>query len=509
MSLPKEPRQKMINLMYLVLTALLALNVSAEILNAFTTVNTSIGQSNNSIDQKNNLIYQQFIKQMSVDPKRVTPLKEAADLVRAHCDSVNAYIDSLKSKIIILSGGYLPNGGIKGEDNLDVPSRVMENQKKGPALKAKLSELRTNLMTVLQQNGFDSSSLSAAFPLKKPEIPKNVNKKTWTEAYFEMVPTIAAVTILSKFQNDIKNSEAEVLDRLFSKINQQEFTFDTYKPLVVPSSYYVMEGEKFQAQVMLGAYSRTVSPLITVNGQPVPVDSGVGTYTTIASGVGPKTLNIALSLKDQSGALKTYTVPLTYVVGASSVSVSADKMNVLYIGVDNPVSVAAAGVPAENVSATISQGSLTKSGPGKYVAKVTTVGNATVNVTAAIEGQQRNMGTMVFRVKRIPDPVAEIGGSKGGLMNSALFRVQKGVSAVLENFDFDARFVVTSYTIGFDGTGFPDYIEKNANSAYFTPEIEQLISRCRPGTRIYVDNIRARGPDGTTRNLPGIAFKLN
>lgn len=505
LSLPKPPRQKMINLLYIVLTAMLALNVSAEILNAFKTVNQSIQHSNLSIDQKNDLIYQQFAKQMEQDPAKVGPLKAQAEKVKQQTTEMNAYIDSLKSHIIAESGGLNDSGEINKMDDLDAPSRIMENQKKGPELKARLEALRASLLSFFP--AAERASQEKVFPLKI-EMPAHTNKKTWTEANFDMVPTIAAVTILSKFQNDIKNSEAQVIDYLYSKINAQQFTLDTYKPLVSANSGYIMNGQKYEAQIMLGAYSSTVSPTITVNGQTIDVKDGVGTFTTIGSGIGEHQYNVVVSLKDKNGQLKTFSTQGSYMVGASSLSVSADKMNVLFIGLDNPISIAAGGVPAESISASISQGSLSRSGTGQYTARVTSVGDANVSVSAKIEGQEKNLGTMKFRVMRVPDPIAEVGGNKGGRMSAAAFRVQQGVSAVLENFYFDARFVVTHYTIGFDGTGFTDYLEKTANSALFTSDIRDLIQRCKPGTRIFIDEIRAKGPDGTTRNLPGIAFKL-
>jgi gliding motility-associated protein GldM len=505
LSLPKPPRQKMINLLYIVLTAMLALNVSAEILNAFKTVNESIQHSNLSIDQKNAIIYEQFAKQMQQDPGKVGPLKAQAEQVKTQTSAVNAYIDSLKARIITESGGLNDSGEITKMDDLDAPSRIMENQKKGPELKSKLEALRANLLAYFPAN--QRVAQEKVFPLKI-EMPQHTKKKTWTEANFDMVPSIAAVTILSKFQNDIKNSEAQVIDYLYSKINAQQFTFDTYKPLVSANSGYIMNGQKYEAQIMLGAYSATVNPTITVNGQTIPVKDGVGTYTTVGSGVGEHTFNVMVSLKDKDGKIQNYPSTGSYMVGASSLSVSADKMNVLFIGLDNPISIAAGGVPAEDISASISQGSLAKHGTGEYTARVTKVGDATVHVTAKMADGVKTLGDMKFRVMRVPDPVAEVGGSKGGRMSSAAFRVQQGVAAVLENFYFDAKFEVTHFTIGFDGTGFTDYLEKTANSALFTSDIRALMQRCKPGTRVFIDEIRAKGPDGTTRNLPGIAFKL-
>jgi gliding motility-associated protein GldM len=496
----------MVNLLYIVLIALLALNVSAEILDAFKTVNESIHHSNMSIDQKNALIYQEFTKQMQQDPKKVGPLKAKAEQVKQQTGEVNAYIDSLQSLIIAQSGGRNDSGDIVGMDNLDVPARIMENQKNGPELKARLERLRNTLL------GFFPPGVRARqaeiFPLKL-EVPRRAGKKTWTVATFDMVPTIAAITILSKFKNDIKNSEAQVIDYLYGQINAQQFTFDTYAPLVSASSGYIMQGQKYEAKIMLGTYSSTVNPTITVNGQPVKVENGVGTFTTVGSSVGEHDYKVAVSLKNKDGEMKTFNTAGSYMVGASSLSVSATGMNVLFIGLDNPISVAAAGVPAESISASISQGSLQKTGTGQFIARVTNVGDASISVSANVSGSPaRNLGTMKFRVMRVPDPVAEVGGSKGGRMQSSLFRVQQGVQAVLENFYFDTKFVITHFTMGFDGTGFTDYLEKQSTSALFTPEIKQLLQRCKPGTRIFIDDIRAKAPDGTTRSLPGINFKL-
>ncbi len=510
LSLPRAPRQKMINLLYIVLTAMLALNVSAEILNAFKTVNESIHHSNQSIDEKNAIIFDQFEKQMQQDPKKVGPLKEKAEEVKQMSEMMNARIDSLKSKIIVESGGLTEEGDIKRQDDLDAASRVMLNWGNGPKLKKGLEDLRNRFLTYFPEDSREQEAKILPLRIEMPKTgrDKKKNKKSWSQVNFEEVPSIAAITILSKFQNDIKNSEAQVVDYLYGQVNAQQFTLDTYTPLVSANSGYVMNGQKYEAKIMLGAYSSTVNPTIMVNGKSIPVKDGVGTFTTIASGVGEHNYKVSVNMKDKTGQLQSFTTSGSYMVGASSLSVSATKMNVLFIGLENPISIAAAGVPSESLSASISQGSLRKTGVGEYMAKVTTVGNATVNVSAKIEGATKNMGAMKFRVMRVPDPVAEIGGEKGGRMRAAVFRVQQGVAAKLENFYFDIKFPITHFTMGFAGTGFNDYVEVQSNSALFTAEMKSLMNRCKPGTRVFFDDIRAKAPDGTTRNLPGMTFKL-
>ncbi len=505
LSLPRAPRQKMINLLYIVLIAMLALNVSAEILNAFKTVNESISHSNKSIEEKNAIIYQQFAKQMEQDPKKVGPLKDKAEAVQKQANTMVAYIDSLKAMIVKESGGRTEEGEIKRLDDLDAPSRVMLNWKNGPKLKKRLEELRARLLTYFPPAMRENQA--AIFPLKIEE-PEKKEKKTWSQINFGEVPSIAAITILSKFQNDVKNSESQVIDYLYQQINAQQFTLDTYTPLVSANSGYIMNGQQYQAKIMLGAYSSTVNPTITVNGQPIPVENGIGTFTTTASSVGEHSYQVAVKLKDKNGEVQTFTTKGSYMVGASSLSVSATKMNVLFIGLSNPISIAAAGVPAESISASITQGSLQKTGTGQYLAKVTKVGEAKVHVTASVDGKSRSLGTKEFRVMRVPDPVAMVGDNKGGRMSAAVFRVQKGIHAELENFYYDTKFVITHFTMGFTGAGFSDYIELEASNARFTPKMQDLMSRCKPGTRVFFDDIRVKAPDGTTRSLPGITFKL-
>lgn len=511
MALPKEPRQKMINLMYLVLTAFLALNVSAEILNAFKIVNESIKTSNSAITDKNDIIYQQFAKQMQVDPGRVGPLKAQAEQVKKLSADAYGLIDSLKNQIINESGGRNDSGEIRKPENLDATSRVMENYKKGEMLQKQLEELRVKLLSYIPES--ERAVYDKTFPLRI-EMPLHTNKRTWTQANFDMVPVIAAVTILSKFQNDVKNSEAMVIDDLYKRINAQQFTFNQYTPLVSANAGYVMNGQKYTAKIMLGTYSSTVDPTITVNGQTIPVQAGVGTYDIVASGVGQHDYTVAVNLKDLNGQMKTFTAAGSYMVGASSVSVSADKMNVLYAGVPNPITVAAAGVPLESISASItSPCSLHSEGKGKYTVSVpaSAIGkDVAVNVSAKVDNQQKNMGTMTFRVKRIPDPVARVAGKTGGIMGAAVFRAQLGVTAEPEDFVFEARFQVTGFTMGFNGSGFPDYLEDVSHSPLFTSKMKEYMRRCQPGSRVYIDHIKVKGPDGVERNLEGaIIFNLN
>lgn len=512
MALPKDPRQKMINIMYLVLTAMLALNVSAEILNAFNIVNNSIITSNGSITDKNNITYAQFDNQMKTDAEKTKPFRDKAEEVKKLSAEMFVYLDTLKETIIRESGGRNEYGDVKSKDNLDAPTRVMENRKQGPELEKRLTELRAKLLTFVDPK--QKASFEKTLPLHveigksngSEHGPKN---KTWTQYHFNMVPTIAAVTILSKFQNDIKNSESLIIDDLLSQISKNDFKFDKIRPFVSLNSKNLMEGQTLTAQIAVGAYSSTVNPEIVVNGSSVTASEGLGTFTMPVSGIGEKTISGTVTLKKPSGEAETYPFSETYSVGASTTSISADKMNVLYIGLQNPISVSAGGVPSEKVTASISGGNLSRTGTGQYMATVNAPGKATVVVSAEIDGKVKTLGSKEFRIKYVPDPVLKVGMSKGPSMKAAEFKVQGGLRADLEDFVFEnVKYEIISYRVGIEGKG-KDYVEADANSAYFPSSILGAVRSLRPGDVVYFDNVRVKGPDGKVRDMSNVNFKIN
>jgi gliding motility-associated protein GldM len=511
MSLPKDPRQKMVNIMYLVLTAMLALNVSAEILNAFNIVNDSIVNSNGLITEKNGLTYGAFEANMKTDAEKTGPLKAKAEEVKAMSQEMFVFIDTLKATIIRESGGYDEHGDIKGKSDQDAPTRVMENRKQGPELEKRLTELRNKYLSYFdaKERAEKEKSLPLKIMIGERKGGHSPAKKTWTSYHFEMVPTIAAVTLLSKFQNDVKNSEAEVIDDLLKQIHANDFTFDKIRPFVSLNSKNLMEGQTLTANIAVGAYSTTVNPEIVVNGQTITAQEGLGTYTMPVSGIGEKSISGTVRLKKPNGQLEEYPFTESYSVGASTTSISADKMNVLYIGLQNPISVSAGGVPAEAINATISGGSIVKKATGEYMVTVSSPGKAVVTVSAMIDGKVKTLGSKEFRIKYIPDPVLKVGLSKGPSMKAAEFKVQGGLRADLEDFVFDGvKYDVVSYRIGIQPrTG--DYVEGDANSAYFPSSVMGSIRSMKPGDQVFFDNVRVKGPDGKVRDMSNINFKIN
>lgn len=509
MALPKEPRQKMINIMYLVLTALLALNVSAEILNAFKTVDNTLQKSNAVVSGSTSSYLQSLQDKMNKPESREKAsiwLPRATTAQKLSNDTYN-YIESLKA-LLKSEADFNPqkNGDSSfKEDNLEASTRIFVENGKGKELYDKLADYRKKLLEIdpLISNAF-SKNLPIDLSMPKTQNPNNV---TWSDAYFRMTPTVAALTMLSKFENDVKTSENKVVEFCHNQVGHVEYVFDTYTPLVGSSSTYLMDGQEMEITAGLGAFNSQKKPTITINGSSVPLaDDNLAHQKFIANGVGPKTVTVTINYTDQDGKPKTETKTINYVVGSpTGASVSADAVKVLYIGLQNPLSVNGGNVGDEKVHPSIDNGKLTKGDkPGHYI--VEPVKPGTANITLNIDGQQKPQ-TFEFKVKTVPDPVAKVGKSKGGPMKVNDFKAQFGVRAELENFVFEGvKFNITSFTIVFTGAGFLNLQARQVTGDTFD-SVKDLIDKAKPGTTVTIDEIRASGPGGS-RPLPPIVFNL-
>jgi len=504
MALPKEPRQKMINMMYLVLTALLALNVSSEILNAFKTVNNSLDKSNLIIDESNTAI-SKGMKELMDDPN--TRLKAAewgpkVDQALALTKEASQYISELKVKLLKEAG--LKEDGTYKEDNLDAATRLFEKQGEGEKLHARLKKYKEDVLKVLPPDMAKKLEASLPIDLEKPKT-ENAGNNTWSAAYFRMTPAIAGITILSKFDNDVKRSGNLVANTCLEQVGKVKLILDKFEPLVSQNTEYTLPGQPIKITAGLGAFSTQNLPTVSINGSSRPVDPATGTATweTTASGGGDQSVTVVINYTDPNGDKQTATKTVKYTVGQpSGASIFLEKMNVMYIGVDNPITVSSGSGKAEKMSVSFTGGSISASGGGgKYNAKPENPGPATVNVS--IEGKNF---PFPIRVKYLPDPVPVVGTQSGGKMPSANFKVMGGVRAILKDSDFDAPFQVLSYTLAGNGAGFQQYTPVQITGTGWGSNA--VISQCKPGSTVFVDDIIARGPDGKNRKLPSIAFQL-
>jgi len=511
MALPREPRQKMINVMYLVLTAILALNVSNEVISAFKVVNTSLETSNDNISTSNNNLFaslkEKLAEPQSHDKAMIwAPLATKAE---GYSDVMYKYLDSLKLALKISADLRMkaPAPGTTDSiedfraDNLDASTRMFETKGEGPKLQARLDQYKKDML------GLDpaiNAAFEHQFPVStRPPRSMEGHKKDFTQSFFHMTPTIAAITILSKFQNNIKNAENEIVTYCHTQIGKVEVHMDKTGVLVGTNSTYLMPGQQLQITAGVGAYSSAAAPSISINGNNVPVANGQGTYTTAVSGPGEHTVNVNVTFRDENNQIQTKSVPVKYTVGTpGGAAVMLDKMNVFYIGVPNPVTINS-GTGWDKTHVSISSGSLTPSGtPGKFTVNVKEVGKTTININA--DGKNSSYD---FRIKRIPDPKLMVGPKSGGRMQSVIFKNQQFCRADLENFDFDARFNVLSATVYFSGANFPTVTTATINGGSLAP-ISAQMAKCIPGTSINFDNVRVHGPDGAIRTIDGPGFIL-
>ena len=514
MSLPKEPRQKMINIMYLVLTALLALNVSAEILNAFKVVDNSLKESNSVLNASTTSIYNSFDVLIN-DPKtaeKAAIWKPKAEQVRALAsesyDLLEGYKLALKQE-----SNLDPATGIFREDNVDASTRYFDQKGNGKILYNKLNEFKDKLLAIDPEM---AAQIGSKLPLNL-EIPKSSagntstgdDLKDWIKSYFHMTPTIASLTILSKFQNDIKNSENLAATFCVNQVGAVKLIMDKFEPLVGMSSSYLMPGEELTIMAGLGAFNSNVKPVVTIDGRGIAVNAnGVAETKFNVGGTGTRTMNVNVSYIDpNTGEQKNISKKVDYTVGApSGVAVSPDKMNVLYIGVDNPLTITA-GAGSEKVSAQFSAGPITKVNGNKYTVKPPAGSYGEHTITVLVEGKPT--GKVSFRVKQLPNPTAMVGNLKPGPVPSASFKAMGGIIAKLEDSEFDAAFEVVSYKIGAISADIPDYAPIENRGARWDGNAASLINRLKPGALVVITDITVRDPAGRVRVLTsGLSYNL-
>jgi gliding motility-associated protein GldM len=517
----------MINMMYIVLTALLALNVSAEILNAFKTVNNSIHKSNEVITEKNNLTYESFQKALDDQQTHNQAAKWApkADAVRTLSGNLYSKIEALKQELKKESGLEVKDGKESfREADLDAATRLMDNKKKGTELYNDLKSYKQQLLDVLNPAEFadnpllqkDIADAKANFAKQLPldlRVPESQSGNTrtsdtvkdWVTNYFHMTPTIAALTILSKFQNDIKSSESQMIDYLHKQIGEVKLVYDQFKPLIGTNATYLMPGDELDVTAGIGAYSAAAKPDIYINGAKQELNAdGAALYKTKVSSTGSIPVKIVYHKPD--GSTAEVNSDIKYTVGMpSGASIFLKKMNVVYVGVDNPLTISGGSVGREkvHVSFTSPGASLVNTGGDDWVIKPTTPGIAKIIVNANGKAFE-----FPIRVKQLPLPAGFIGTKKGGAISSAEFKAIGGLLARLEDSDFEAPFKVVSYKLGAIGGNIPQYTEASNEGNRWSGSAAAIVSRATPGTNIFFDQIRVIGPDGKQREIAPMVFNL-
>uniref|UniRef100_UPI0032180B7B type IX secretion system motor protein PorM/GldM n=1 Tax=uncultured Draconibacterium sp. TaxID=1573823 RepID=UPI0032180B7B len=529
---PETPRQKMINMMYIVLTAMLALNVAAEVLEAFRVVDSSLLQTLKAVDMQNSQIYSSFDQAYAENPTKVAEWKKKADDLKLNTKEMVAYVAKLKDELVNYSGSKLIDAenplneedyihvSIDGDtleigkvDDLNGPSELMITQKRANELKAKVIEYREFLMGLIDEEDTDlRQTIARELDTSNPTTRLNSNRdaKTWESEHFEDKPLIAVMTLLSKIQIDVKNSEANLAKYLYSEIDAGSFKFNRLVAQVIANSNVVLMGDTYQADVFLAAEDTTQQPQIFINNREVEVKDGKATYRGSTERAGVFKWSGLIKYKTPGGIIKSYPFEQEYQVSKPTVTMSASKMNVFYRGLKNPFEVGGGAIPNENLDVTMTNGKITKDGDNYLIEPTELDPNQTktkVSVYATIGGQRRLISTTSWRVKKVPDPVAQIAGKGGGDIRKEVLGIQDGVLAVLEDFDFDFKYTITQFTVETSAAGgFTNRYPSQSNR--FTSEQKAALKRASVNSIVYIGDIKARGDDGSIRDLDPISFKI-
>ncbi len=566
----ETPRQKMIGMMYLVLTALLALNVSKEILDAFALVDSSLAKTENTLSAKNSETMAEFQAKAATNPEKTKPFFDKAKEVSEKADGIVRYLDELKARTISVShNGNAPKFGegfeeymIDGrsvrmedldEDGKKIIKKPDENQENtallvgsnpqdpksgewtASELKDKLLDFKEYLkgIEVIEVTGkkwtmpeviINSLDKIFSFP-KTMEQDKEV---TWETKNFFHNPLAAILPMMTKLQVDVQNAKADVLSAMLAGIEGKSYKFTNLKPLVIPSSNYVLRGDTFRADVLLAAYDGTNPPEIFID--PTRWDmqdssriNNVNDDMRLA--IGPdgfgelkiSTNGMPLGESAYKGFLR-YQGPLgteefdvyipPFMVAEPALVISPTKMNVFYRGLPNPVEISVPGVPMDKIKPSISSGhTLTKEG-GEWIVKPGNGAEATITVMADINGNNTRMGEKKFRVKPIPDPVPVFAGKKPSDSTVPLndMKIAAGVRAEMENFDFEVVVRVESFTMVFIRDG--NVIPREAKGNRVDDAMKQNMDRVRRGEKIYIEDIKVKMPDGNVRQVANISLKV-
>lgn len=541
-----SPRQKMINMMYLVLTALLALNVSKEVLNSFFEVNKGIERTTTNFNAKNGDTYAAFTAAAELNPVKAGPFRDQALQVKKKADNLVEFIQEMKYDLVlavdkqVCLGKYEDENGDEIEENqFEVPFADLTDEqkhrsighlankddrensgalfvktKKATELKNKIIEYREFLINIAGNNEALKENINSTCSTDDKKGKKGTGGISWEEYNFHDMPSVGALTLLSKMQSDVRNTEADIINMLRENIDAGSLKFTSAEGIQIPNSNFVLKGDSFRAQIFISAKDTTQAPTIYVgeydslgNGQyemkgdyeTVKVVNGKGMFAAKTSSEGVKKWGGLISMKTDNGT-KMYPFRGEYLVAAKSAVVSPVNMNILYLEVDNPLKISVPGYTAGEISAVINNGNVkaTKKSLGEYSARPSKKGKAIVSLYAEVDGKRTKMGEMEFRVKEVPPPKAKVQFAmdvNGTLVVDKMKMVNAGgLGAELKDFDFKGvRYVITSYRLS--GVYKGEQMKEDAQGPKFTAKMINIIKNTKSGNAITISNIKAKRVD--------------
>ena len=560
----------MIGMMYLVLTALLALNISKEVLNGFVKVENSLRTTQGTLNAKVNETSTELETKYLQNQEKVKPFYDKAQQINATSEQLISYITEMKARIMAASSSDYDDAGElnvsnflgKDENGMDTvlnlalipvkdeyqnlttfvgmaePKEPAEGPWTASELRQKIEAFRDQLKSTsvvdiqgtrrdLPQYLKDQIDETFALPT---EIQED-EEVSWEHANFYHVPLAAVMPLMTKMTLDIQDIQEDILSWLLGSVDAKSYKFTNLMPLVVPESNYILRGDSFRASVLLAAFDGTNPPDIYVDNKKwnerdsslleydgidaLPIgDDGLGKLriSTRGMSLGESNYKGLIRFQGPDGNIQDfpYYTP-KFTVAEPALVVSPTKMNVFYRGLPNPVEVSVPGVPADKIDVRITGNhKIKKEADGTFTVTPGTDREANITVSAELpDGSKKTLPPREFRVKRIPDPVPFFVGktpSDRSIAKQALVGAD-GIGAQMVNFDFDVRVVVKSFSVSVSRDG--TLVEKKSNSNRLTSDMKQLFQRVSRGNVVYFEDIIVGMPDGTERQVAAMKLKVN
>ena len=457
--------------MYIVLMAMLALNVSSDVLKGFGLIGESLKRTTSNAMKENQALYADFAEAYKSNPTKVKPWYDKAMEVKRMSDSLYNLADELRWAIAREADGKDADpDNLQNKEDLEGSNRII------------------------------ASNLSTDVPKNEDNVGKN-----WEQYMFEEMPSIAAVTMLAKLQSDVRKAENEVIHTLRANIDMKDIRVNQLNAYVSAEATTLYPGDVFRSKIFMAAVDTTQRPEIYVNGRRIAAD---GSYNFTVGSPGQYSFSGYILMPNAAGDIirREFTQKYNVIAPPTGATVAADLMNVLYAGFNNPISVTAAGGNA-GVHLSMTGGTLTQTGPGKYTARPAKVGeNVTFTVSGTVNGKAQNMGSFTFQVRKLPDPTAfiQVGTDRfrGGRIAKGTIIGAAGLGAAIDDGLLNIPFKVLSFeTVFADRMG--NFRPEPSAGANFTENQRNLMRELRRGQRFYISKVRAIGPDGITRNLNG------
>ena len=546
-----SPRQKMINMMYLVLTALLALNVSKEVLNSFFEVNKGITRTTTNFNAKNGDTYAAFDAAAELNPVKAGPFREQAYSVKEKADELIVFLQEMKYNLVLKADKrvYLgteseildADGDLIDEKALELAWDALTDNQKAMSIGTLSNKddrhasgdlfysakRKNNIATDLKKemlaykefilsiaSGDESLIVSINETCNLDDKKQKGKLVKWEEYNFYDMPSVGALTLLSKMQSDVRNTEADIINMLRENIDAGSLKFTSAEGIQIPNSNFVLKGDSFRAQIFIAAKDTTQDPMIYVGEydslgggkyemigdyETVKVVNGKGMFAKRATSEGNQKWGGLISMKTSSGT-KTYPFRGQYLVAAKTAVVSPTNMNILYLEVDNPLKISVPGYTAGEISAVINNGkvSAVKKSLGEYSARPSKKGKAMVSLFAEVDGKRTKMGQMEFRVKEVPPPKAKVQFALDVNGTTVIDKMKMvnagGLGAELKDFDFKGvRYVITSYRLS--GVYKGEQMKEDAKGPKFTSKMINIIKNTKAGNAITISNIKAKRVD--------------